>query len=127
MGWSFVRATIAIVAVTVTNGCVATETSGPSRALVVSGPPPQRLAEAPSTPPSPDSIWVAGYWHWTGIQYAWIPGHWDRQPSGAVWQAPRYSLANGRHLYEPGSWSSAPLTREMSPCAVPRDVRRVAR
>ena len=86
-------------------GCIATETSSSTRAVTVSGPPPQRVAESPGPAPAPDSFWVAGYWHWTGMSYAWIPGHWERQPPGAIWQAPRYSLSEGRHVYEPGLWA----------------------
>jgi hypothetical protein len=89
----------------VTVGCVAAATAPPSRAIVVTGPPPAPIAEEPTAPPQPASVWIAGYWHWTGIQYAWIPGHWEAAPrTGAVWRAPRYVKNEGSYIYEPGTW-----------------------
>jgi hypothetical protein len=54
--------------------------------------------------PGPQAVWVGGYWHWTGIQYAWIPGHWDAPPPGATWSAPVYTARDGRYFYESGGW-----------------------
>jgi hypothetical protein len=89
----------------IASGCVATATAPPSRAIVVTGPPPAPIAEEPTAQPQPASVWIAGYWHWTGIQYAWIPGHWEAAPrNGAVWLAPRYVKNEGSYIYEPGTW-----------------------
>jgi hypothetical protein len=56
----------------------------------------------------PATVWIAGYWHWTGIQYAWIPGHWEVSPHvGATWRAPRYVKAEGSYIYEPGTWNGS--------------------
>ncbi len=86
-------------------GCVATASSPPPRGVTVSGPPPAPLADERPPPPSPDALWIGGYWHWTGIEYAWIPGHWEaKPPPGATWQAPHYVSAGGAYYYEPGSW-----------------------
>jgi hypothetical protein len=27
---------------------------------------------------APGSVWVAGYWHWNGVKYVWVRGHWER-------------------------------------------------
>jgi hypothetical protein len=62
------------------------------------------VAEARSAPPQANALWVAGYWHWNGIQYTWIPGHWESPPPGTTWRAPKYSLHNGAYVYEPGGW-----------------------
>jgi hypothetical protein len=86
-------------------GCVVNEPESPTRGVVVSGPPPALVREEPSPPPNPQAFWVNGYWHWTGMQYAWIPGHWEAPPAGAVWAAPRItSLQDGRYVYESGGW-----------------------
>ena len=75
--------------------CTATVTAVPSRSVLVSGPPPDKVVvEERSAPPSPSHAWVPGYWHWTGVGYAWIPGHW-------AW---RY----GRHEWIHGFWSLPP-------------------
>ena len=89
-------------------GCVATAQSGPTRGVVVSGPPPAPLAEERPPPPPGPSVWIAGYWHWSGMQYAWIPGHWETAPPGATWSGPRYTVTDGTTIYEPGTWKAAP-------------------
>jgi hypothetical protein len=77
------------------SGCVAGAEKRPSSAETAAGAPPvpaepsagSVLAGAtktapdpePGTPPSPDSVWVRGYWHWTGVRYTWIPAHWERR------------------------------------------------
>ena len=88
------------------SGCVVNEPESPTRGVVVSGPPPAPVREEPPPPPNPQAFWVGGYWHWTGTQYAWIPGHWDAAPpAGAVWTAPRVtSMQDGRYVYESGGW-----------------------
>ena len=86
-------------------GCVATAETGPSRGVVVSGPPPAPIAESRTTPPQPHAAWVPGYWHWTGMQYAWIPGHLDASAGGGQWVGPRYFQQGGQYRYEPGSWT----------------------
>ena len=88
--------------------CVANEPAAPTRGMVVSGPPPPPQQDAPTPQPSPQAVWVPGYWHWTGAQYTWIPGHWETPPPGVTWAAPRYSLVDGSTVYEPGAWTRAP-------------------
>jgi hypothetical protein len=93
-------AAVAMLAV----ACVATAPATPARAVVVSGPPPDPIAEERPASPGAHAVWVPGYWHWTGIQYAWIPGHWENPPPGAAWAAPRYTSREGTYFYEPGGW-----------------------
>jgi hypothetical protein len=86
-------------------GCVATEVAAPPRGVVVSGPPPAPMAEIDRpAAPSQASVWIVGYWHWTGTQYTWIPGHWENAPPGAAWNAPRYVAHGGAYFYEAGTW-----------------------
>jgi hypothetical protein len=94
------------------SGCVAAATAPPTRVIVVSGPPPAPLAEELTPQPQPASVWIAGYWHWNGIQYAWIPGHWEAKPrAGAIWRPPRYVKNEGSYVYEPGTWWTDVLTQ----------------
>lgn len=88
----------------------------------MNGPPPPPLAEDRPPAPRNDAQWVAGYWHWTGMQYAWIPGHWESAPPGATWSAPRYMTADGTYFYEAGGWkggNGAPAN--MAPAPPPRN------
>ncbi len=99
------------------SGCVATPNVPPPRGILVSGPPPAAIREEPTPSPTPAATWVAGYWHWTGIQYAWIPGHWEvAPPAGATWRAPAYVQNNGAYFYQPGGWGAPAVAR---PAAAP--------
>lgn len=44
-------------------------------------PPPADLLEVPGEPPSPERIWIKGYWHWNGEAYVWVAGHWATRPT----------------------------------------------
>jgi hypothetical protein len=104
-------ATIALVAgmaLTLAEGCVVEAGFAAPVGVAVSGPPPAPMRETRPLPPDAQAIWVAGYWHWSGMQYTWIPGHWERAPPGASWHAPRYSIREGTYFYEPGGWSRPP-------------------
>jgi hypothetical protein len=98
---------VVMTTATLVMGCVVNEPESPSRGVVVSGPPPPPVREDRPPPPDPHASWIAGYWHWTGMQYAWIPGHWEAPPSGAFWNAPRVTtLKDGRYVYESGGWQN---------------------
>jgi hypothetical protein len=94
--------------------CVVNATESPPRGVIVSGPPPAAVREDPPPAPNPQALWVAGYWHWTGTMYAWIPGHWEAPPAGAVWNAPRVTtLQDGRYVYESGGWQRSDNRRAL--------------
>jgi hypothetical protein len=100
-------ATIAAAIATAAMACVVNEPEAPPRGVVVSGPPPAPVREERPPPPNPQAVWIAGYWHWTGMQYAWIPGHWESPPQGAVWATPKVTRSkDGRYVYEPGGWQN---------------------
>jgi hypothetical protein len=93
------------LALSVAPGCVAATSSPTLRAVIVNGPPPAPIAEELPPPAHAEAVRIPGYWHWTGIQYAWIPGHWEEAPPpGWTWRAPRYMSADGAYFYEPGRW-----------------------
>jgi hypothetical protein len=80
-------------------GCVVGAARRPTQSESASGPPPapargqtaQQLlaAPAPDTGALPEGahgpapagrVWVAGYWHWDGVDYVWVPGRWEQPP-----------------------------------------------
>jgi len=93
------------------SGCVATASNPTPRGVMVNGPPPAPLPEDRPAPPTAGAIWVNGYWHWTGAQYTWIPGHWENAPPGQSWYGPRYVSSEGAFFYQPGGWKPAGRTR----------------
>jgi hypothetical protein len=96
---------VAMAALLSMSGCVVETVSAPPPGVAVGGPPPPPMVEVRPPTPVGAMVWVGGYWHWTGMQYTWIPGHWEQQRAGAVWRAPRYSLRDGVYFYEPGGWT----------------------
>jgi hypothetical protein len=99
---------MALVASGCLAGCVVEASVSAGTGVAVTGPPPPPMREERPPPPDAQAVWVAGYWHWSGLQYTWIPGHWENAPPGASWRAPRYSLRDGTYFYEPGGWSRHP-------------------
>jgi hypothetical protein len=97
-----------VVALGCVMGCVVEAVNPRPAGMPVAGPPPEPMREVHPTAASPRAFWVAGYWHWTGMQYTWIPGHWEEPPPGARWQAPHYSLHDGTYFYEPPRWTVRP-------------------
>jgi hypothetical protein len=96
---------VALAALLSIGGCVVEAVDAAPPGVAVTGPPPAPMAEIRPLPPAGRMVWVAGYWHWTGMQYTWIPGHWEGERPGAAWRAPRYSLREGVYFYEPGGWA----------------------
>src|SRR5262249_59769940 len=46
-------------------------------------PPPEPVDAAPSVPaPSPDHLYVSGYWTYQTNRYVWRPGYWIRYLPG---------------------------------------------
>jgi hypothetical protein len=107
MRWGGILALLAIALAM--PACVVNEPEAPPRGVVVSGPPPPPVHEERPAAPNPQADWIAGYWHWTGMQYAWIPGHWENPPSrSAVWTQPQVTATpDGRYLYQSGGWKPA--------------------
>jgi hypothetical protein len=97
---------IALGAALACSGCVVEGGAVVTSGVAVSGPPPAPMNESRPAPPTGRVVWIQGYWHWTGMQYTWIPGHWEESRPGVVWRAPRYSTREGVYFYEPGGWSA---------------------
>lgn len=51
---------------------------------VSSAPPPipaaPQVQEVVVTAPSPEAVWVPGYWSYRGRGYVWVAGHWEMPP-----------------------------------------------
>jgi hypothetical protein len=57
-------------------------------------PPPLRYEQVPP-PPGERFIWEPGHWHWNGVQYVWVNGHYVER------------RAHYGH-YVPGHWAWRP-------------------
>lgn len=67
--------------------------------------PPPRHEMVPPPPPGRRMVWEPGHWHWDGVRYAWLGGHYIEHREGRwvdgrwVW-APR----EGRWVWAPAHW-----------------------
>jgi hypothetical protein len=73
--WSLAFALV--IGVASGTGCVAAANEPQAR----HGPAPAPLPEVRTAAPAPGMVWVAGSWHWDGIDYVWLPGRWESPPS----------------------------------------------
>ena len=54
--------------------------------------------------PRPGFVWVRGYWDWRGDQWAWMPGHYERERVGYIWRDPRWEPRDGVYVRVEGTW-----------------------
>ncbi|HJZ87397.1 MAG TPA: hypothetical protein VKN99_19620 [Polyangia bacterium] len=67
-------------------------------------PPPQQVEAVPA-PPYGGAVWIEGYWHWSGVRYIWIGGHYERPRPGWIWVPHRWARApRGHWRYHAGYW-----------------------
>jgi hypothetical protein len=76
-----------------------------SQTIIVTQAPPTPQPEAVIARPSPNHIWIPGYWTWQNNRYEWMAGHWELPPApGSVWVAPRWETENGGYRFYEGYW-----------------------
>ena len=49
-------------------------------------------------------VWIPGHWQWTGWDYSWVPGHYERARIGYVYMPGWWSNQGGRHHWVAGRW-----------------------
>ncbi|MCE9615532.1 MAG: YXWGXW repeat-containing protein [Lentisphaerae bacterium] len=73
---------------------------------VVTQAPPAPQAEAVLVQPSPEYVWLAGYWTWRDNAYQWMAGHWEVPPSSdSKWVAPRWEQQGNAFRFYEGYWT----------------------
>ena len=67
--------------------------------------PPAPVVETVPAPPTPGSVWTAGYWSWDGVKYVWVPGQYVVPPfPAAVWIGGRWVPHGARWVWVNGHW-----------------------
>lgn len=96
-------ATVIVPAGTPATGPVPDTSSGYTRA--VPPPLPARPAEVISPQTSDETVWVAGFWAWTGNEYMWVKGHWEIPPPKCTgFVAPHWKKSGSYYSYVQGYW-----------------------
>jgi len=69
--------------------------------------PPQPAVQQPTTPPpTPNALWVQGYWLFDGTKYTWINPHWEVPPPMAKSYVPaHWEQRDGGYVFVPGYWN----------------------
>ncbi len=49
-------------------------------------------------------VYIRGRWNWADGQYAWTPGHYERERAGHRWREPRWEQRDGVYISVDGSW-----------------------
>lgn len=77
----------------------------PPPQVVVVAAPPQPRVEVVYARPSPNHIWVPGYWAWRHGRHVWIAGHYETPPRGyRSWEEPRWERHGGSYVFIEGRW-----------------------
>ena len=67
--------------------------------------PPAPQVEVQGTAPSPDYLWVPGYWDWNGHDYVWVSGKWTQLPAPqATWVPGHWEQTAGGWMWISGYW-----------------------
>ena len=65
--------------------------------------PPRRRPSAPA----PATVWMPGFWQWSGRGWMWVAGSWQLPPTVNLrWQPPRWMYRGGVFVFVPGGWVS---------------------
>jgi hypothetical protein len=74
--------------------------------VLVTQAPPMQQQEVVIAQPSPQDVWIAGFWTWRDSQYQWMAGHWEMPPNAsAVWVAPRWEQEGNAYRFHEGYWN----------------------
>jgi len=71
------------------------------------GPIPPPRYEAVPPPPGDRYVWEPGHWHWNGVQYVWIGGHYViREARFHHWREGHWvwSPQAGQWVWQPARW-----------------------
>jgi hypothetical protein len=66
-------------------------------------PPPLRV-EVITVRPSPNHVWVAGYWKWAGVNYVWVESRWVKVKPNKAWVPGNWKQVGSYWAWTPGRW-----------------------
>lgn len=75
------------------------------KTVVAPADPPPPKEEEPSFRPIEGAVWSAGYWHWDGHVWVWVPGRWMLAPQqGQTWVPASWRRTPRGIILVPGHW-----------------------
>lgn len=79
----------------------------PSLAQPLYPPVPPPRYEPPPPPPPRHMVWEPGHWHWDGVRYVWVQGHYvSRGPRRGQYVPGRwvFDRRTGQYVWRPAHW-----------------------
>jgi len=77
-----------------------------TREVVVATEPPPPQQEIVGVAPTPEHIWVSGYWTNHDGRWVWKKGRWERRPHReSVWIAGHWDRTSVGWVWRPGHWA----------------------
>jgi len=70
--------------------------------------PPALRVDVRPVQPSPNHVWMSGYWRWNQGQHVWAPGRWEMGRPGHVWVDSHWVHDNGQWAFYDGRWAASP-------------------
>lgn len=68
-------------------------------------PPPPPTRDLVTAPPTPNAVWVHGYWSWDGRGYTWVAGHWEVPPPTAkTYVAAHWEFRDNQYIFVQPYW-----------------------
>ena len=96
---------VAADTVTTTHESIIIRQGTPLPEIIVQQPPPPLREERRIAPPSPEQIWVPGYWSWSNNDWVWIQGRVERPPERmATWVPGQWNQRGDAWVWRPGHW-----------------------
>lgn len=72
--------------------------------VIVTVAPPAPRIEVMPPPPSPNHVWIGGYWRWELGQHVWVSGHWDVRRDGYFWAPGHWYRSGNGWAFAGGAW-----------------------
>jgi hypothetical protein len=72
--------------------------------LEVQAQPPAPIVEIRPAAPSPNHVWIPGYWNWNGSRHVWIGGRWSAPRAGMRWEPDHWVHTGAGWRMEHGRW-----------------------
>ncbi len=100
-----------------------------SVSVVSTTPPttrPAPIREVRTPQPTPEAIWIDGFYEWAGGEWVWLAGTWSQPPvQDAIWIPTVEVNLGGRTVIRPGSWRTSAGIRVQggTPTKQPRNPR----
>ncbi|MGI8966392.1 MAG: hypothetical protein ACR2H1_09955, partial [Limisphaerales bacterium] len=73
--------------------------------VVVTEEPPAPQVEVVGVAPSPNHVWIGGYWVRSGNRWTWRKGHWELRPHRFATYVPGgWHRSHGGWVWRTGHW-----------------------